>query len=534
MSHFDGAQAPLRSALYVDFDNIYLGLKDLDPAAAEQFATDPARWIDWLEQGMPSHEGHRAQSPPRTLLLRHCYLNPRSFYRYRPYFTRTAFSVIDCPPLTTKGKNSSDIHMVMDILDTLDRYAHFEEFVILSGDADFTPVLLRLRAHARRTVILSPGQAAEAYKAACDQLVGEDTFIEDALGMTSGPPNGYSPHHAPPPINSDLRHLMDAMALRVYEEASANGEILAVDLPRLYRDFAEFRRDSNWLGFYSLRAMTQELVRRRPELQLDEGDPWQVSLRVSSSPVNGEASRDDKEQTVPANRPTAEIDDLRTRILTQVQAVVRQSQDPVLMAQVAHHIVSQLGAAVIESQWAGAGTFKALLEAADGLGLLMAPTPPPGYLYDPELHDPPSAHSPTLHSPLWSPELDAFSNRVARVTGTPRLTPEEYGVLFDCIATALSQRRYNLTATSKAVRDLCIERGHSISRSNVSFVLRGITYTGYRFNKDGVSDTPTVVAKAFLDDVRSLCNDAQLDLTEGEREHLQHWILGGLTQESPG
>src|SRR3954468_8948198 len=51
----------LRSALFVDFDNIYLGLQREDPVAAEQFATDPGRWLLWLQDKLPHHdaEGRR-------------------------------------------------------------------------------------------------------------------------------------------------------------------------------------------------------------------------------------------------------------------------------------------------------------------------------------------------------------------------------------------------------------------------------------------------------------------------------------------
>ncbi len=47
------SQAPVKTALFVDFDNIYIGLSKTDPLAAERFASDPARWLSWLEEGYP-------------------------------------------------------------------------------------------------------------------------------------------------------------------------------------------------------------------------------------------------------------------------------------------------------------------------------------------------------------------------------------------------------------------------------------------------------------------------------------------------
>jgi NYN domain len=251
----------VRSALFVDFDNIYLGLQNEDPRAAEQFATHPGRWLRWLQQDLPDDS-----RTGRKILSRRCYLNPSQFARFRPYFIRSAFEVVDCPPLTRGGKTSADIQMVMDIMDALGHVTRFEEFIILSGDADFTPVLLRLSRHDRRSVVLAAGPASAAYKAACDLLIDQDTFLEEAIGIGEGSP-------VRPAADSEL---LQRIAAKVHERASANGELVATDLPSIFREFAEFTPDSNWLGFYSLRGMTSAVVNARRDLEMVEGDPWRV------------------------------------------------------------------------------------------------------------------------------------------------------------------------------------------------------------------------------------------------------------------
>jgi hypothetical protein len=152
----------VRSALFVDFDNIFINLQQLDNRYALEFATSPDRWLSWLEQDLPGT--HADSERQRRILIRRAYLNPNAFASYRPYFIRSAFEVVDCPPLTSRGKTSTDIHMVMDILDALSHGTRFDEFIVLSGDADFTPVLLRLRQHDRRSAVLAPGYASPAYK----------------------------------------------------------------------------------------------------------------------------------------------------------------------------------------------------------------------------------------------------------------------------------------------------------------------------------------------------------------------------------
>jgi hypothetical protein len=95
------SQLPTRSALFVDFDNVYIGLRNLDSLAAERFAADPRPWLAWIEEGMPGREDPRlGDVGDRLVLIRRCYLNPVAFAHHRPVFTRAGFSVIDCPPLT--------------------------------------------------------------------------------------------------------------------------------------------------------------------------------------------------------------------------------------------------------------------------------------------------------------------------------------------------------------------------------------------------------------------------------------------------
>lgn len=171
----------IKSALFVDFDNVYSGLRKIDEQAATHFATNPGRWLAWIERGLRKEISSQDTCQGRNVLIRRCYLNPIAFGKYRRYFTQSAFSITDCPPLTQQGKNSTDIHMALDILDTLEHPTRFDEFIIFSGDSDFTPVLLRLRAYDRRTLIMTGAAAAQSYKAASDLVINGHKFIAEGL-----------------------------------------------------------------------------------------------------------------------------------------------------------------------------------------------------------------------------------------------------------------------------------------------------------------------------------------------------------------
>ena len=162
-----------RTALFVDFDNVYIGLQRLDPVAAEAFATNPAHWLSELESGTDP-EGDFT----RRFLIRACYLNPSRFSQFRPNFTRAGFQVVDCPSLTQQGKSSADINLVLDAVDALAAPTHYEEFVIVSADADFTPLALRCRAADRRVTIMTASPAASAYRAVADSVITADELAD--------------------------------------------------------------------------------------------------------------------------------------------------------------------------------------------------------------------------------------------------------------------------------------------------------------------------------------------------------------------
>ncbi|GIF12125.1 NYN domain-containing protein [Actinoplanes teichomyceticus] len=181
--------ARVRAALYLDFDNVFSGLIKQDPDVAIQFAKDPAAWLVRLTTALT------VDGPRRWLILR-CYMNPggwvpnpdtdatqqRLYYsQFRPFFVNAGFEVIDCPRLT-HTKNAADIRMVVDAVDALADPVPYEEFVIGSGDSDMTPLLVRLRRADRRTTIVSPSDAAEAFTAVADRLITSQELLELVQG----------------------------------------------------------------------------------------------------------------------------------------------------------------------------------------------------------------------------------------------------------------------------------------------------------------------------------------------------------------
>jgi hypothetical protein len=511
---------PNRAALFVDFDNIYIGL---DEEGKESFATDPQNWLARL---CADAFGDPAKSDlTRRLLLRKCYINPQSFGRFRSDLMRAGLQVIDCPPLTAGLKTSADIYMAIDILDALSHSTHFDEFIIMSADADFTPVLLRLRAHDRRIMVVTVGYASPSYRAAADIVVSESELVEKLL-VRDGPAATTAPEKATPVITPARRRILKRMADRLHDLAEQRGQVLAPDLPGVYKDFPDFKTSSNWMGFNTLRQLTIAIVSVHDDLELVEGEPWRVATTKEFDTDVPEA--DDK----PPERSRAGDRRLRREIAKEARKIVDGSELPVPLPTLAHQLRKILDDKDVDG-WLGFSSFgqliRDLLPATDGLKLS---TVSAGFLYDPNRHETPSdAPSDPLSS--LDPALASLIRRISNLTDAPKLTPLGHAIVFRAISDEIKVSRYQLTRTSKAVRDRCIEASSDIppenrpqiSRGDINFILHGLWYQGHRFNDDADA---LRLAEIYRDNILALSNSALITLNDHERGTIDEWILSEL------
>lgn len=126
----------IRSALYIDFENV-----PLPPDAI-------ANWLAWLEDG--AFEPSRRR---RRFLQKRVYWNSHA-ERNRELFQRHGF----VPILVGKFsglKNGADIRMAMDVVEATYTRSEIQEFILLTGDSDFVPVLERLRHKSKRSAIVA-------------------------------------------------------------------------------------------------------------------------------------------------------------------------------------------------------------------------------------------------------------------------------------------------------------------------------------------------------------------------------------------
>jgi uncharacterized LabA/DUF88 family protein len=287
----------VRAALYLDFDNVFSGLLKLDPDVAIQFAENPGSWLTRLSTSLT------VDGPRRWLVLR-CYMNPAGwvphpdpeagvarlyFSRFRPFFTSAGFEVIDCPRLT-HTKNAADIRLVVDAVDALSAEPAYDEFVIASGDSDMTPLLVRLRAGDRRTTIVSPSDAADAFTAVADRLVDGQQVLELVQGEQIDPDDeaevaNFTELPGIPfrnvPMSGDERPDRDEAFERfrtiVTERyVAASGPLNLASLAyELRRELGRSIDDSRWFGFGGFARSLESL--ELPNMRLSQHLLWDGS-----------------------------------------------------------------------------------------------------------------------------------------------------------------------------------------------------------------------------------------------------------------
>jgi hypothetical protein len=238
--------------MFVDFDNVYTGLQALDPLAAKRFAEDPKHWADALSSGGSGEDARR-------FLIRNCYLNPVVYSKYRTYWTRAGFRVIDCPSLTQRGKSSTDINLVLDAMDALSGNVGIEEFFIASADADFTSLIQRFRAADRMTTVIAAGAVAFAYREMADHVVESHDFVAILNGSTVEPvhPVAAGKQQAVPPAGKVKANSASPAIREVLEFVRAapgpvNGAMVAhralTAEPSLKTDWAGWGKFGTWVS----------------------------------------------------------------------------------------------------------------------------------------------------------------------------------------------------------------------------------------------------------------------------------------------
>ncbi|MFA4944632.1 MAG: NYN domain-containing protein [Lentisphaeria bacterium] len=147
-------------AFLMDFENLILGLENNEPASDKPFSISTV--IQFLEQ---QHGG---------VLYRKAFAdwsNPR-FRKYAQDMTRAGVEMQHVVRSGFNGKNAIDTHLVIQAMDCLQHYPNLDTFVVATGDGEFLPLVVKLKASGRKVVGLgAQGTAASTLVENCDEFL---------------------------------------------------------------------------------------------------------------------------------------------------------------------------------------------------------------------------------------------------------------------------------------------------------------------------------------------------------------------------
>jgi uncharacterized protein (TIGR00288 family) len=91
----------------------------------------------------------------------------------------------------TSGKNASDMAMVIDAMDLLYRHT-VDAFALVSSDADFTPLVMRIRTDGLAVYGFGQEKTPEPFVNACSQFTYLERLSPPAAEPSDGPPKPVS------------------------------------------------------------------------------------------------------------------------------------------------------------------------------------------------------------------------------------------------------------------------------------------------------------------------------------------------------
>ena len=514
---------PLLSTIFIDYDNIYLSLKRKSDEAAKRFAKDAGIWLREIESGrLITPTNGLAADAPRRIVMNRCYGNPvprrnssdnatdmNSFPFVRHHFLRAGMEAVDCPPLTSQLKNSADIRMVMDVRDLLGHDTYFDEFIILSGDADFTPLLHRLRAHARRTVVFANDHTAAPYTAIADGEIRESTLISLLLEGTAAGSGAEQPPAAATAAAPSLDAVRRDILAEVVGWVKSAGQPVPLEAlaDRAVRTLGHDRTvGTGWAGAGSFSNL---LTKGLPaDIRLSDQAPYYVfdasrQLAAAGEPRRAPVVREPGRETIRNDvrqEPSLPLPSRESHF--DARPLATPAQSPLSPQREAYARQEPIA----PSRPAAAPTQPAPQPAA------RAPAPAPA----------PRADAPTIQQSI---------TRIHDACQAPPLAPPEYRALFEVMAQEINANGLTGAQTLTNITHRAADLGVTIKRDDVRFVLEVVSETDPWFEQGASAN---LFASRFRNFVIARCRSQGLQLSAEELDLIDAWFGGSpVAQRAP-
>jgi len=235
-------------AVFIDFENLALGLRPRGGGrrAKKSEVLDMKLVLERLvEKG--------------KVVSKRAYADWARFDEYVTPLHNLGIELTEIPERGMTGKNSADIRLVVDAMELSYAKEHIDSFVIVSGDSDFTPLVLRLKENGKTVIgVGMKDSTSDLLAANCDEFI----YYEDIGTKASGIPTlGEIVSRKKRPAFQLLFDTIDA--LQRENVGSMHSSLLKDTMKRKqpqfsetsygYRSFTQLLEDAQNLGFITLK-----------------------------------------------------------------------------------------------------------------------------------------------------------------------------------------------------------------------------------------------------------------------------------------
>lgn len=504
----------LNSALFVDFDNIFTCANF--ERLGNQFVTQISTWLTELSQ-------------TRNFNIKHVYMNPNSFSQFRKAFLEHGFKVIDCPPITGLGKTATDQEIAVDATMAMMTHPHIEEYMVISADADFTPVLRNARALGKKTSICFSGRISKCFTSVADcvyalsQLLSLETEKTTPLpSAETNTPQSPLPH-LPAAIKKQLEtalvtYLSHTKKPIFLGNVTNNGALKDIDIPK------------DRFGYPSLSALIEQL----------NIAPYQCAHRYLYHPAHFK---------IVGNYPKAQITAIEqhnneTLLLKQrglpnkvklsiskwLSAYIEQSDEPFHLSE--HSYNTPIYRYIKCPKQYGFNRLRLLIKSID-LGELQYHS---GYIYHPKKHrlignypncqvvplPKPSFNTASSGSGTSAPSLSNKVDTVLTKLDVPLFNNTVFAKIFSFLSKGIALSLYCPKALSSFVATEVVKSGNAVNKKHIENIIVHLQRSGHYFSNN---DSTKTLTNAFLNFIHRKCTEQKIPMSIKEQMQIRSLFI---------
>jgi uncharacterized protein (TIGR00288 family) len=244
-------------AVFVDFENLAIGVRDM-------------KWGRFQIELVLKRLLEKGR-----IVYKRAYCDWSGYRKEVREFHLQGVEMVDIPQTRSSGKNSADIHMVVDALDLCYSKGHIDMFALLSGDSDFSPLVSKLKENDKRVIGCGVKSSTSGLLInSCDEFIYYDDLVRAQTQKKPKPKTSK-------PETGDKREEAVEQLLEIVQSLEVDydplwGSMVKQTIRRVHPGFSE-----QYYGFQTFSDLL-EFAADRDELRLDYDDSrgnYKVSTR---------------------------------------------------------------------------------------------------------------------------------------------------------------------------------------------------------------------------------------------------------------